>query len=202
MSRFLDYSAMRGGDRALYPDHGATAFPSCAVRADNRADGDRFIAAGGSSGAIAPLPHQPHGPLGISHATHLGGGSRYTAQGFCASYSRYPLSQALEPVCGSVLHPGAASPAALHHAQGWGGGGVSLDRLQCTRAAYGHDPPGLAFSGRASPLLPLRVARLGSCGAPRSDWSPPTQPFDWMRVKRNPPKTGECANRDFSLPVY
>ncbi|KAJ8336352.1 hypothetical protein SKAU_G00396950 [Synaphobranchus kaupii] len=210
MSSFLDYSVTSGDGgpcsaRALYPDHGATAFSSCAVAVNNCVEGDLFIATSGSSGGIAPLPqqpgsYQPQGPLGIAYATHHGSGSSYGARSFCASYSHYALNQDLDssagyPPCGSIVYSGNISSAAVQHRQGCGG--ASLDQLQYTQAAYGHEQPNLPFAGCAGPLSPLQVSRRNSCCSPLSACSPPAQTFDWMKVKRNPPKTGRVGEYGF-----
>ncbi|XP_061112061.1 homeobox protein Hox-A1a [Conger conger] len=176
MSSFLDYSVTSGDGTAcaagaLYPDHRATASPSCAVTANNRVDGERLIAARGSSGALAPLPqqpgsYQPQGPLGITYATHHGGGS---------SYGQYALNPELDSCagnrpCGSIVYSGTFDPRGC-------GGGASLNQLQGTRAAYGHEQP-------------------GPCCSPLSACPAPAQTFRWMKVKRTgrPPPSAVRTN--------
>ncbi|XP_066571739.1 homeobox protein Hox-A1a [Amia ocellicauda] len=212
MSSFLDYPMISGeagscSSRAFHPEHGITTFQSCAVTTNNCASDDRFMISRGSQGGIPHHPHQPaaayqpHNTLGIPYASHPSCGTSYGAQSFCASYNHYALNQDMDssagyPQCAPTVYSGNISSSVVQHHQGYSG--ASLGALQYPNAAYGHEQPNLSFAGCTNPLSPLCATHQESCCSPLSEASPPAQTFDWMKVKRNPPKTGKVGEYGFA----
>lgn len=205
MSSFLDYSVMSGEGgscsvRAFHSDHGITTFQSCAVTVNNCGADDRFMASRASPDSI---PHQPGSyqstasSLGLAYGAHPACNSSYGPQSFCTTYNHYTLNQEVDsaagfPQCGPLMYSGNISSSMVsQHRQGYGA--TPLGQLQYAHAAYGggHEQA-TSFPGCSNPLSPLHAAHLEACCSPLSEGASSAQTFDWMKVKRNPPKTGGC----------
>ncbi|XP_054461858.1 homeobox protein Hox-A1a [Anoplopoma fimbria] len=203
MSSFLDYSVMSGEGgscsvRAFHSDHGITTFQSCAVTVNNCGTDDRFM---GSRASPDGLPHQPGSyqpnasSLGLAYGAHPACSSSYGPQSFCATYNHYALNQEADssagfPQCGPLMYSGNISSSMVsQHRQGYSAN--PLGQLQYAHAAYGHEQA--PFPGCSNPLSPLHAAHLEACCSPLSEGVSSAQTFDWMKVKRNPPKTGRSG---------
>ncbi|XP_058475964.1 homeobox protein Hox-A1a [Solea solea] len=206
MSGFLDYTVMSGEGgscsvRAFHSDHGLTTFQSCAVTVNNCGADDRFMASRSSPDGV---PHQPGsyqstvGSLGLTYGAHPACSSSYGPQSFCAAYNPYGLNQEVDstagfPQCGPLMYSGnISSPMVSQHRQSYSG--APLGQLQYAHAAYGggHEQA-TPFPGCSNPLSPLHAAHLEACCSPLSEAASSAQTFDWMKVKRNPPKTGRSG---------
>ncbi|XP_029919586.1 homeobox protein Hox-A1a [Myripristis murdjan] len=208
MSSFLDYSVMSGDGgscsvRAFHSDHGITTFQSCAVTVNNCGSDDRFMPNRASPDGIH---HQPGsyqstaGSLGLTYGAHPACSSSYAPQSFCATYNHYALNQEVDsaagfPQCGPLMYSGNISSSMVsQHRQGYGA--APLGQLQYAHSTYGsgHEQPNLPpFPGCSNPLSPLHAAHLEACCSPLSESASSAQTFDWMKVKRNPPKTGRSG---------
>ncbi|XP_078520507.1 homeobox protein Hox-A1 [Lissotriton helveticus] len=201
MSSFLEYPAHLGSDTASCPsrsyhppDHGIAPFQSCAVTASSCSREDRYMVGRGVQ-LGAPHHHQQtgtyqhhHGSLGMSYPHHSCA-SAYGAQGFGAAYSHYPLGQEADVSGGyHQVYTGSLSSAVVQHHphQGGYGGGAPAHYLH---HAYAGDQTLAPYADHLSPLHP---GHQDACLSP-ADTSPPAQTFDWMKVKRNPPKTGKAG---------
>nr|XP_061808502.1 homeobox protein Hox-A1a-like [Nerophis lumbriciformis] len=216
MSTFLDYSVMssEGGScsvRAFHPDHGITTFQSCAVTVNNCGADERFMASRASpDDQHQPGSYQPTAAAaatgnlqGLAYGAHPACGSGYGAQTFCASYNHYALNQEVDAAAGfPLVYSGNLSTSVVqaHHRQGYSAA-APLGHLQYGHPAYGggHEQT-TPFPGCSNPLSPLHAAHLEGCCSPLSEGASNAQTFDWMKVKRNPPKTGRSGEYGYGSP--
>ncbi|NXA52550.1 HXA1 protein, partial [Nothocercus julius] len=214
MSSFLEYPVLGGeaggcAARAYPADHGITTFQPCAVGAGGCGGEERFVV--GRAVPVSPHRHhhhhpaghqpaayQPHGALGVSYS-HGGCGPTYGgAQGFGAPYSPYPLGQDAElgaafPPCAPAVYSGSLPPAAAQHPhQGYAGGPAPY-----VHPPYGQEQQSLPLGTYNHGLSPLHAGQQEGARPPSAESSPPAQTFDWMKVKRNPPKTGKAGEYGF-----
>ncbi|KAM9384357.1 homeobox protein Hox-A1a [Pholidichthys leucotaenia] len=207
MSSFLDYTVMSGEAgsctvRAFHSDHGITTFQSCSATINNCAADDHFMASRASPDGI---PHQSgsYQPAGLSYGAHPNCTSSYGPQSFCTTYNHYALNQEVDsaaafPQCGPLVYSGNISSSVVpQHRHGYSA--APLGQLQYTHAAYGggHEQA-TPYPGCSNPLSPLHAAHLDACCSPLSEGASSAQTFDWMKVKRNPPKTGRSGEYGYA----
>ncbi|XP_075068366.1 homeobox protein Hox-A1 [Mixophyes fleayi] len=212
MSSFLDYPSLINGEpgsctsRAFHPDHGLTTFQSCAVSANNCNNDDRFMVGRGVqiSSHHHHHPHQsgafqPHNNLGMSYS-HPSCAAGYGIQNFSASYSHFPISQEAEVSAGfptAVYSGNIASSVVQHHQhQSYVDGTGSAHYIHHT---YGPEQQNLSIASynNNNSVTSIHLNHQEACRSPSADTSP-TQTFDWMKVKRNPPKTGKAGEYGYA----
>ncbi|KAM4029634.1 homeobox protein Hox-A1 [Anomaloglossus baeobatrachus] len=202
MSSFLDYpSLMAGEPRAFHPDHGLTTFQSCAVSANNCNNDDRFMVGRGVqiSSHHHHHPHQAgafqsHNNLGMSYS-HPSCTAGYGIQSFSTSYPHFPINAEADVGAGfpSAGYTGnMASTVAQHHQhQGYVDGTAHY-----IHHSYGPEQQNLSMAGYNN-VSSLHI-NPQDCRSPPAEASPSTQTFDWMKVKRNPPKTGKAGEYGYA----
>lgn len=185
---------------AFHADHGT--FQSCSVTVNNCNGSERFLTSRTSSDSVSNHSHkvdsyQSSGTLSIAYGAH----PTYGAQTFCSSYNHYNVNQDSDSAglsqCGPLIYAGntVESHHRHHLRHGYTGSSVRLPgHLQFAAATYGHGQDQANFTllaGCSNPLSSLQASHHSSCCPSLSDGLTTVQTFDWMKVKRNPPKTGD-----------
>ncbi|XP_072880558.1 homeobox protein Hox-A1-like [Hemitrygon akajei] len=212
MNSFLDYSIISGdtgtcSSRSYHADQGITTYQSCAVGNNNSNVDERYIVSRGVQ-ISAPLHHHhhqhanyTHNNLGIPYSAHPNCGTGYPAQSFNTGYSHhYSLNQETDgnggyPQCNPAVYPGNLASAISPQHHGFGG---MVGAGQYAHHPYRQEHQSLVLATGCHPMSPVPGSHQEACCSPSAETSPPAQTFEWMKVKRNPPKTGKAGEYGFA----
>ncbi|KAM4704710.1 homeobox protein Hox-A1 [Rhinophrynus dorsalis] len=204
MSSFLDYPGLINSEpgtcssRAFHPDHGITTFQSCAVSANND---ERYMVGRGVqlSSHHHHHPHQTgafqhHNNLGMSYS-HSSFPAGYGIQNFSTGYSHFSINQEADvsagyPQCTTTVYTGNIASSVVQHHQHQSYVEGSSHYIN---HSYGSEQQNLSVTAYNNNASSIHISHQEICRSPSSESSPPAQTFDWMKVKRNPPKTGKAG---------
>ncbi|KAM9308171.1 homeobox protein Hox-A1 [Gastrophryne carolinensis] len=189
MSSYLDYPGLMGADttRGFHPEPPSSlpaAFQSCAVTANSCASDERFMVGRG----VHQHPHHGHHqhpqPAAFQTVTYPHPG--YGIQNFsAATYPTFPLNQEPEVTTGFYT----PHHQHHHHHQGYSEG---THYHPHHHPSYGTEQHGATYTTGS------HIGHPEACRSPSDESSPPAQTFDWMKVKRNPPKTGKAGEYGYA----
>uniref|UniRef100_A0A8C8R875 Homeobox B1 n=1 Tax=Pelusios castaneus TaxID=367368 RepID=A0A8C8R875_9SAUR len=208
MNSFLEYAICNRGTSAYSPkgyhhlEQGTTSFPACSgTPTSDSCNGDgRFVVAGS-----APVPnhlaqqtpgyhHHPH-PSGLGVPFSGSVSSGYPAQTCSPSYGHHQFYLSQQETDGVYFQsPGYAASTGANLSSGPEGYCAAVSAAgQYHPHAYGQEQPGYLQGAYSHLSSALSEEKDHACPAELCPATSLTQTFDWMKVKRNPPKTAKVS---------
>ncbi|ELV11779.1 homeobox protein Hox-B1 [Tupaia chinensis] len=195
MNSFLEYPLCNRGPSAYSAHSAPTSFPPSSTPATDSYAGEGRYGGGLSSSGLqqnSGYPaQQPPSALGVPFPTATSSG--YAPAACSPSYGPsqyYPLGQSEGD--GGYFHPSSYGAQLGGLSEGYGGGPGPYPTPQ---PPYGNEQAA-SFAPAFAELL--SEDKDSSCSSEPS--TPTARTFDWMKVKRNPPKTAKVSELGLGAP--
>ncbi|KAM6042872.1 homeobox protein Hox-B1 [Theristicus caerulescens] len=203
MNSFLEYAICNRGTGAYHHlEQSSPSFPSCSGSpASDTFNGDGRFGAGGSGAGAAQLPQQSPGyhppssgrPGPFAGAAPAAG---YPAPACSPGYGHHQLYLGQRDADGAYFQAGGYSANAGSSlgslAESYCGAVAAAGQYQ-QHHLYGQEQPSYLPAGYSNLSPSLNEDKDPACPSEPCPNAGTTQTFDWMRVKRNPPKTAKAS---------
>ncbi|XP_069337385.1 homeobox protein Hox-B1 [Eulemur rufifrons] len=198
MNSFLEYPLCNRGPSAYSAHSAPTSFPLSSAPAVDSYAGEGRYGGGLPSPALQQnsgySAQQPPSALGVPFPSSAPSG--YAPAACSPSYGPsqfYPLGQSEGD--GGYFHPSSYGAQLGGLSDGYGAGGTGPGPYPPPQPPYGNEQAA-SFAPAYADLL--SEDKESSCGSETS--TPTARTFDWMKVKRNPPKTAKVSELGLGAP--
>ncbi|XP_049714890.1 homeobox protein Hox-B1 [Loxodonta africana] len=198
MNSYLEYPLCNRGPSAYSAHNAPTSFPPCSAPAVDNYAGEARYGGGLPNPVLQQNPgyptQQPPSALGVPFASSAPSG--YAPAACSPSYGPsqyYPLSHPEGD--GGYFHPSSYGAQLGGLSDGYGAGEAGLGPYPPPQPPYGNEQTA-SFAPAYADVLSEDKQR--PCASEPS--TPTARTFDWMKVKRNPPKTAKVSELGLGAP--